>query len=655
MKANSYIRFFALAGLAVAATACDENSWNDHLDGFDEFENKPTTQVETVEYTLTDADYGTIAGLSENIALAGTEGAKALKAVGDQKRFSEAAGADMYVPAYLASTSFPYFTLNDGSAVKLTYNMAVGEPEDFVDAGKPQKYTVTEEQYKNKVWTPEHYCYAIAPSMDPVEIIPGLLGDVDGEENPFCVVSYNLAVEEPVFDDDADVLDVLLDAPFNADLCNFSIDNVEKPAEIENVWAWGGANYGAKATAFSSSVNYKSESWLISPVIDLGGHEGAMMSFEQATNFFASVEAAKDEATVWIREEDGEWSQITGYDFPASMSWSFVSSGDIDISDFDGKKIQIAFKYTSDTKAGTWEVKNVKVMSVPLDKGRIDVESELVRAMFYWNGSEWTGSKTDYIFITNEDYKVMGQKYSNLPSAEPYLSTWLGINYAYALADDMKYVIWTKYADGKSSDQCSAYKYDGSVWKPYSFVEEKTSQFVRTGGKWMFDPNVTITLPAGKNQEMSTKYFQACVDWVFENICKPLGDTDIKSNKFYISKYGNNEYYSGTSAFQGNVDLRADAARTQYAAGYEGMTDQEIIDLEKKRFMEETMPGALGMIHPEAEPLAGFDVLYTINFSAYEYDEVEKKNLTNEYTAVFKVTGKGKFEPVSCTWGYPAE
>ncbi len=300
-------------------------------------------------------------------------------------------------------------------------------------------------------------------------------------------------------------------------------------------------------------------------------------------------------------------------------------------------------------------MKNVKVMSVPLDKGRIDVESELVRAMFYWNGSEWTGSKTDYIFITNEDYKVMGQKYSNLPSAEPYLSTWLGINYAYALADDMKYVIWTKYADGKSSDQCSAYKYDGSVWKPYSFVEEKTSQFVRTGGKWMFDPNVTITLPAGKNQEMSTKYFQACVDWVFENICKPLGDTDIKSNKFYISKYGNNEYYSGTSAFQGNVDLRADAARTQYTAGYEGMTDQEIIDLEKKRFMEETMPGALGMIHPEAEPLAGFDVLYTINFSAYEYDEVEKKNLTNEYTAVFKVTGKGKFEPVSCTWGYPAE
>ena len=38
------------------AGACDENSWNDHLDGFEEFEDEPFTQVETVEYTLTNAD-----------------------------------------------------------------------------------------------------------------------------------------------------------------------------------------------------------------------------------------------------------------------------------------------------------------------------------------------------------------------------------------------------------------------------------------------------------------------------------------------------------------------------------------------------------------------------------------------------------------------
>lgn len=107
----------------------------------------------------------------------------------------------------------------------------------------------------------------------------------------------------------------------------------------------------------------------------------------------------------------------------------------------------------------------------------------------------------------------------------------------------------------------------------------------------MYDPNVTINLPAGKGQEMSTLYFQTCVNWVYENICRPLGDTDIKSGKFYISSYGNNEYYSGTSAYQGNIDLRPSAARSQYPAGYEGMSDDQIIELEKTRFMKEVMPG----------------------------------------------------------------
>ena len=161
----------------------------------------------------------------------------------------------------------------------------------------------------------------------------------------------------------------------------------------------------------------------------------------------------------------------------------------------------------------------------------------------------------------------------------------------------------------------------------------------------MFDPNVTITLPAGKGQEMSTLYFQACVDWVFENICKPLGDTSIKSGKFYVSSYGNNEYYSGTSAYQGNVDLRASSARAQYPAEYESMTDEAIIELERTRFMTEVMPGALAAIHPDAAPIEGLDVLYTVNFYTYMEDRS-----TKTCQAIFKVAGPGKFAPVSCNW-----
>ena len=44
------------------------------------------------------------------------------------------------------------------------------------------------------------------------------------------------------------------------------------------------------------------------------------------------------------------------------MSWSFVPTGDISLSAYAGKKVQVAFRYTSTaSKAGTWEIKNLTV------------------------------------------------------------------------------------------------------------------------------------------------------------------------------------------------------------------------------------------------------------------------------------------------------
>jgi hypothetical protein len=40
----------------------------------------------------------------------------------------------------------------------------------------------------------------------------------------------------------------------------------------------------------------------------------------------------------------------------------FVNSGKLDISNFAGKNVVVAFKYTStDTASATWELDNVKV------------------------------------------------------------------------------------------------------------------------------------------------------------------------------------------------------------------------------------------------------------------------------------------------------
>ncbi len=144
-------------------------------------------------------------------------------------------------------------------------------------------------------------------------------------------------------------------------LGQFTIENVNLPSGLDAVWK-GSASYGAVATAYvsASQTNLDSDSRLVSPVIDLGSASAPALSFEHALNFFADIATARQQATVEAREEGGEWETLEGVTYPTEMGWSFVPSGSISLAKFAGKKIQIAFHYTSTAaKAGTWEVKNV--------------------------------------------------------------------------------------------------------------------------------------------------------------------------------------------------------------------------------------------------------------------------------------------------------
>ena len=162
--------------------------------------------------------------------------------------------------------------------------------------------------------------------------------------------------------DKPDTSDAIFSETFAASsLGGFTIDNIELPAGFEAVWK-GSANYGAVATAYDSGskTDYAADSRLVSPLIDLGTAASPALSFEHALNFFADIATARQQATVEVRVEGGEWTTLEGVTYPTEMGWSFVPSGSISLADFAGKKIQIAFHYTSTAaKAGTWEVKNV--------------------------------------------------------------------------------------------------------------------------------------------------------------------------------------------------------------------------------------------------------------------------------------------------------
>ena len=138
---------------------------------------------------------------------------------------------------------------------------------------------------------------------------------------------------------------------------SFTIENKKDlPEGLTYIWSYD-SKYGMKASGYASNTNFDSESWLISPVIDLSSATKPVLTFRHALNFFSSVAKAKEEATLWVKAEGGEWTQLSGVAYPDSLSWTFVDSGDVDLSAYAGKKVQIAFKYVSTAeKAGTWEV-----------------------------------------------------------------------------------------------------------------------------------------------------------------------------------------------------------------------------------------------------------------------------------------------------------
>lgn len=127
MKFNKYTNGLLTIAMALAATACDEDSWNDKLEGF---EVPPAySATETVSYTLTDANYSAIANNSTNKTLAEADNeSDLLAAIGKSLEFPSEEAARKYIPAFLANE---YYALNNGSNVKVTYNLAGNQPPKY--------------------------------------------------------------------------------------------------------------------------------------------------------------------------------------------------------------------------------------------------------------------------------------------------------------------------------------------------------------------------------------------------------------------------------------------------------------------------------------------------------------------------------------------
>lgn len=254
-------------------------------------------------------------------------------------------------------------------------------------------------------------------------------------------------------------------------------------------------------------------------------------------------------------------------------------------------------------------------------------------AVYMFNGSAWEEASEEGVNVQAIDpsiYNTLGTEYIKNPSV--VLPEYMAGHNPYAQDGDVVAVV---YLNSSSQVEAKELVFGNDAWTVTSTTTPVTDQFVKASNVWKYDPSVVIEIP--EKSEASKIYFQAAVDYVWETYDVPNGCTN--KGQGYVSSYGNNDYYSGASAYYGNVDWRASAAKAQYPAEYDAMSDEDIVAKMQERFIE-CMNAALTKIHPDAVPVDGVDVTYTINYVVYTGARVN-------WTIQYKVTAPGTFEYVA--------
>lgn len=672
--------FLALGAVALLA-GCDENDWNDKLDGFEVPE--PGTSVETLNYTLTAADYTKILNQAPYTSI-GTQEERALIAATNS--FTTDTEARQFIPAILRDSTNNFFALSNGSAVKVTYNVAANRTQSVLLINKGvELLTLSEDDYMTIWGSDDNYINAFSPSHPfSSRTVNGILKAEfpDAEAGQYAVVTYNEATENPIFGtiggDEPDVPEPSFQ-PTSVIGSAAEGDAVDIKGYITAV-----NNRGFILTDNSGSILcYQASGFDVASVavgnqISLSGEVGSYGKGLQIaiTEESYTVEgtgeytypapvvytgAMMDEAVARTGNELAQYVQFTG---KASVSGNYYNFAVDGASTAQGSGYQVPQFIRDQITAGeTYIVRgyfasvssgkffNVVITSVenaanaskaPAHRAPVnDVTTTVKNAILYFDGTSWL-SMNGVEVLQPADYKAMGQTYPNLSGSLPsqLLPIYLKNSHPYAEAGDEIVVAYNYYNGSGSSYQAAQYIFNGSDWALNA--GETTSQFVKRNGFWVFDPSVVITLPESRT-EPSLTYYTAAVNWVFNNISKPMGGVSLKDGPYMDVKYGNSEFYSGTSFYYCNVDIRGANAKSKFPELYEEYTDDEVTALMQKRFCLETMPAVLAQLNPDAVPVDGMEVTYTVNFTAYT-------GARSVETVVYTVTGKGQFQYKSCTW-----
>jgi hypothetical protein len=307
------------------------------------------------------------------------------------------------------------------------------------------------------------------------------------------------------------------------------------------------------------------------------------------------------------------WTELNYSDKPEGSGWDFVETEKIDLNNYVGKSINLAFRYRSTTSgAATWEIDWVSVQTEDVPKPEYTYYNEF----FEKTGGQWALVTNDnfgdqkYI-VSEDDYAAMGNPgpgehnyFSSSIDPEDYLPLLIAQKLPYHQEDTVA-VIYKYNSSGSTTPNASEYVFNGTTWQNTARIIERTEQFVHNGTEWIFDPAVTFT--------MTSSDYQIIVDYVKSN---------YENGSSYINSYGTAEYYFGADSYSShtNFDLRVSNRDKYKVPGFEGLSEDDAIALMFDR-LGEAVNILLREKYPDAVPqMNGADVYYNVTINTYEND-----------------------------------
>ena len=441
------VLFFFASALMLAS--CENYFIDKNLGGSD----YNPTDVRTVDYTLTDADYKNIVSNKDNIAIALAEctaedssAYTAFLQVATDLAFNKIAVADVYVPAFLTA-KFPQFS--KGSLFNITYKTCDGAPAYLSTFAATTKYTLSTDNY-DAIWGEgKTGTYYLTPAtiMQLTSVLP-----TEAEEGAILAVVYDYKDTEPVFGkvEDDDTPKGFFDGTPES-------RGYYTPAEVIAAYAAGTLKEGDS--------------------LKVGGILGEWYS--------KSLNTSYGNLDYYLYDQDGtsRFEMWRSFSFNSAhwASYDYVDKTNATATDVNGYSITVgdtiigigAFKYYADYdvyefNSGCYIVEHRPVVAAPAavaPKKAAAAANGKKTALYQYSNGKWTAYKNDaatVVALPEDVYTALGKDAYVSDKNKNVLTTFLAQEYPYAQAGQAYTVVYVSTKEGAYN--AKEFIYDGATF-----------------------------------------------------------------------------------------------------------------------------------------------------------------------------------------------